>query len=287
MTELDRPGGQRVGSRVLLVHPAVREVSAHRQLRPRSRWPDRRGHQRIPQGLARRWRSRPPQTARVRPARRSPSAGRTTGPPTRGVTYAGGAAPSHQSAQRYRLQVAQSATITDSNVIDDVTVDQTTYTAFTKTYPEGDLWWRVQAIDAKGNRLAWSDTRKLVKADPGRQPRPDHAGRRPPTGRPRRVPRVQQPRALGRVPVPVDGQDFDVTWKIEVYKNDDTTLSAGNRVLSTISKQAAFVPPASAAAVVASPTAGGSSATTRPAPSAGPLVGPGPVLGRPVARSPW
>ena len=91
----------------------------------------------------------------------------------------GGSIPPHQTATRYRLQVAQSATITDSNTIDDVTVDQATYTAFTKTYPEGDLWWRVQAIDGSDNRLSWSETRKVVKATPGDQPRPAHHRRRP------------------------------------------------------------------------------------------------------------
>ena len=65
----------------------------------------------------------------------------------------------------YRIQVAQSATITDANAIDDQTVDQTTYTAFTDLYPEGDLWWRVQAIDAAGNRLS--------------SPRPARSSRRP------------------------------------------------------------------------------------------------------------
>ncbi len=108
------------------------------------------------------------------------------------VTYSGGAAPSHQSGFRYRLQVSQSATISDANAIDDVEVDQTTYTAFLKTYPEGDLWWRVQAIDAKNNRLAWSDTRKLTKFDARRGARPGRRDR----GR-RRVPGIQPARDLG------------------------------------------------------------------------------------------
>ena len=30
-------------------------------------------------------------------------------------------------------------------------VDQTTYTAQTKTYPEGPLFWRVRAFDASNN----------------------------------------------------------------------------------------------------------------------------------------
>ena len=82
------------------------------------------------------------------------------------MTYAGGAAPSHQSGLRYRTPGLPVRDISDGNAIDDITVDQTTYTAFFDTYPEGDLWWRVQAIDAKGNRLAWSDTRKFTKATP-------------------------------------------------------------------------------------------------------------------------
>ena len=54
-----------------------------------------------------------------------------------GVTYTGGAAPSHQSGLRYRIQVSQSATIQDGNAIDDVTVDQTTYTAYDQDLPGG------------------------------------------------------------------------------------------------------------------------------------------------------
>lgn len=162
-----------------------------------------------------------------------------------GVTFAGGAAASHQSAARYRLQVSQSATITDGNAIDDVIVDQTTYTAYAKTYPEGDLWWRVQAIDADGNRLAWSDVRKLVKQTPAANldpttPVPDDG-----VVDPGAYPVFNSHVTSGEFPFRWTSQKFDVTWKLEVYKDDDTTLSAGKRVLSTTTKQAAFVPAAS------------------------------------------
>jgi hypothetical protein len=164
------------------------------------------------------------------------------------VFFAGGAAASHQSGMTYRLQVSQNASITDSNTIDDVTVDQTTYTAPAKTYPEGDLWWRVQAIDAKGNRLAWSDVRKLTKETPANNldPTPVPPAVDPETVDPGTFPAYNQ-HVTGELPFRWQAKDFDVTWKLEIYKNDDTTLSAGNRVLSTTTKQAAFVPPTSLA----------------------------------------
>ncbi len=49
----------------------------------------------------------------------------------------------------------------------------------------------------------------------------------------------------GEFPFRWTANAYDVTWKIEVYKDDDTTLSAGKRVVSATSKQAAFVAAAS------------------------------------------
>ncbi|WP_299923991.1 Ig-like domain repeat protein [uncultured Nocardioides sp.] len=154
-----------------------------------------------------------------------------------------GTVPPYQTAQRYRLQVAQSATITDSNTIDDVTVDQATYTAFTKTYPEGDLWWRVQAIDGSNNRLSWSETRKIVKATPAANLDPDTAAV------PERAvvdpvarPAFNSRQAAGSTLFRWSAEDFDATWELEVYKNDDTVPSTGNQVFRTVTKQAAFVP---------------------------------------------
>jgi hypothetical protein len=162
------------------------------------------------------------------------------------ATFAGGAAPSHQSGMTYRLQVSQNASLNDNNTIDDVTVDQTTYTAPAKTYPEGDLFWRVQAIDAKGNRLSWSDTRKIVKETPANILNPDPAEQNGPaqTVDPGTYPTHDLHIQSGEFPFTWQAKDFDVTWKIEIYKNDDTTFSAGNRILSLVTKQAAFVPPA-------------------------------------------
>lgn len=167
-------------------------------------------------------------------------------PAAPGVYFAGGAYPSDQTARSYRLQVAQSATINDNNVIDDVTVDQTTYTAVDRIYPEGDLWWRVQAIDEQGNRLAWSETRKLTKLtspnnlflDAG-----EPAGTLDAAAFPISGPDGARHVTTGEFAFRWSPRDFDVSWQIEVYKNDDTTLSNANRVLSTTVRQAAYVPP--------------------------------------------
>lgn len=158
--------------------------------------------------------------------------------------YGGSRAP-YQTARSYRIQVAKSATITDGNVIDDQTVDQATYTAFAKTYPEGDLWWRVQAIDAAGNRLAWSETRKVVKATPATNldPTTAAAAERPVVD-PAATPAYNSRQASGATLFRWSAETHDSVWDIEVYRNDDTTLSSANRVLSTQVKQAAFVAPA-------------------------------------------
>lgn len=68
-----------------------------------------------------------------------------------------------QAALRYRLQVARSEAFTRDSIVDEIAVDQTSYTPFARTYPEGTLYWRVQAIDGSGNTLTWSDTRSFVK----------------------------------------------------------------------------------------------------------------------------
>ncbi len=72
----------------------------------------------------------------------------------------------NQAAQSYHVQVATNSAF--SKPVDDVVVDQTTYTAFSKTYPEGTLYWRVQAIDGSGNGLTWSPAWKFVKRSPPR-----------------------------------------------------------------------------------------------------------------------
>ena len=67
--------------------------------------------------------------------------------------------PGQDEAEYYNVQTAS-----DQNFTQNVTttkVDQTTFTSFADTYPEGTTWWRVQAVDRNGNTLAWSAPRSL------------------------------------------------------------------------------------------------------------------------------
>jgi len=166
------------------------------------------------------------------------------------VSYAGGAAPAHQTAQSYRIQVSKSPTFASTDLVDERTVDQTTYTPFDRTYPEGDLWWRVQAIDAQNNGLAWSNGGNgahLVKATRARNLNPLAGNPDLPPGT---AEEASDPDAFPAHNTSVPGDTrlrwgaglFDSTWKVEVYRNDDTTLSQANRVVSTTVSQAAYAP---------------------------------------------
>ena len=143
-------------------------------------------------------------------------------------------------ATTYRVQVSQSPTITDGNAIDDQTVDQTTYTVYEDLYPEGDLYWRVQAYDAAGNRLTSSETRKIIKATPAANLNPDVlvANERPyvdttdqsacrlahaaDTVACNTFPSWQQAGRHRRAGLQWPAESFDSTYALEVYKNNDT-----------------------------------------------------------------
>ncbi|MEO5746299.1 MAG: hypothetical protein ABIQ53_17160, partial [Terracoccus sp.] len=159
--------------------------------------------------------------------------------------YAASAEGSSQSARSYRLQVSRSATITDSNAIEDVTVDQPTFTTFDKTYPEGDLWWRVQAIDEQGNRLVWSQTRKVVKATPALNLDPTFLAANERPGAPTAQPVFNTHQGSGATILRWQAHNFDATWQVDVYRNDDTTQSSGTQVpgFPQVTRQAALVLP--------------------------------------------
>ena len=119
---------------------------------------------------------------------------------------------SSQSAMSYRLQVATNPSFTA--IVDDITVDQTTYTAFDRTYPEGQLYWRVQAVDGSGNQLTLpANGTPFIKASPG----PVLTGPSGPT--PAAQPFEWQP------------TNFAGAYTLEVYKNADTAASPSNRVI--------------------------------------------------------
>lgn len=144
--------------------------------------------------------------------------------------YLGSAEGSSQSARSYRLQISRSATITDGNSIEDVTVDQPTFTTFDRTYPEGDLWWRVQAIDDAGNRLAWSATRKVIKATPALNLDPTVGAPNERAGAPTAKPAFNAHQGSGATILRWQAHNFDATWQVDVYRNDDTTQSSGTQV---------------------------------------------------------
>ena len=71
-------------------------------------------------------------------------------------------APVTSEAYAYRVQVTTDA---DPDfvgaLVDEAEVDATHHVSPTKTYPEGTLLWRVQAVDASGHRLPWSAVRSF------------------------------------------------------------------------------------------------------------------------------
>ena len=144
----------------------------------------------------------------------------------RAKTFPATQEPSTQTAKQYRLQVSTSPTF--STLVEGgsvgVTVDQTTYTPYGVTYPEGNLYWRVQALDGHGNGLTWSSTRKVVKASPP----------------PDLLSPVGSDPTLGDSPFRWKPTNFAGSYRLEVYKNDDTAFSTVNRVVSYTSKQTAY-----------------------------------------------
>lgn len=129
-----------------------------------------------------------------------------------------------QEAEQYAIQV--SATSDFAVLLDSATVDQTTYTAYTKTYPEGPIFWRVQAIDGSGNHLTWSATRTLTKQSDQLSTTQPGAGESV-TG----VPTFEW-----------SPQNFAASYAIEVYKNGDLNFSSANKVFSATTEYAAWAP---------------------------------------------
>ncbi|HET6562765.1 MAG TPA: Ig-like domain-containing protein [Marmoricola sp.] len=126
------------------------------------------------------------------------------------------------SAMHYVVEISTVPNF--QTTIDTARVDQTTYTAFTETYPEGTLYWRVAAYDGSNNRLTNSETRTFVKSSP--------------------TPRLTSPTGNTTVsqtePFTWEPLDFAASYDIEVYKNGDTVGQTSNRVFTGTSKQVAF-----------------------------------------------
>ena len=142
----------------------------------------------------------------------------------RATTWGSAAEMGTQSAMQYRIQV-DTDTAFQAPLVDERVVDQAAYTAFDKLYPEGELFWRVQAIDSDSNGLTWSTPQPINKSSSPVQ--------------------IVAPAASasveGTVPLRWNAQAFLGSYDVEVYKGDDPNFSIGNRVVSARIKTSAYV----------------------------------------------
>lgn len=126
-------------------------------------------------------------------------------------------------AWRYRLQVASDPGF--QNVIDDrVDLDQMTYTAYDKAYPEGPLYWRVLPYDGSTNPLAWSETRMFDKQTPAAT----------------QVSPANGATTTQSAPFRWQPQAYSDRYDIEIYRNNDDSVA--NRIVQTQTKLVAFTP---------------------------------------------
>lgn len=130
---------------------------------------------------------------------------------------------STQSARGYHIQVDNEPSF-QAPLLDDKVVDQSTYTAPDRLYPEGTLYWRVQATDAETNGLSWSAVESLTKSSPPVALSSPASGSAVP----------------GTIPFRWDAQAFAASYTIEVNKNNDLSFSAVNRLFTTTVKTAAY-----------------------------------------------
>lgn len=129
----------------------------------------------------------------------------------------------NQSARGYHIQVDNEPSF-QAPLLDDQIVDQTTYTAWDRLYPEGTLYWRVQAIDSEANGLTWSAVQAVAKASPAVQLQsPGHGAT-----------------VSGTVPLRWAPQAFAASYTVEVYKNNDRSFSTVNRLFSATVKTPAY-----------------------------------------------
>lgn len=133
--------------------------------------------------------------------------------------------PGQQSARTYRIQVDNEPSFADP-LLDNVVVDQATYTAGDRLYPEGRLYWRVQAVDAQEHGLTWSATAELVKASPTLT----------------LLSPVGNAAVAGAAPLEWAPQAFAKSYEVEVYKNNDTAFSPANRVVNARVANPAYTP---------------------------------------------
>src|SRR3954451_19468906 len=132
-------------------------------------------------------------------------------------------APGEDEAEYYNVQTASDQNFTQG--VTTIKVDQTTFTSFADTYPEGTTWWRVQAVDRNGNTLAWSTPRSFLKQSP--------------------APQLLLPSDGDIVPgdytLSWAAQPYAASYDIEVYKGGDTSGNTVNRVISASTDRVQYV----------------------------------------------
>ena len=142
----------------------------------------------------------------------------------------------NQSAKQYHIQVDNEPSF--ATPIDDIKVDQTTYTSFDGLYPDGTYFWRVQATDEQNNGLTWSQVQAFTKSSPPVTPASPVGGAQVP----------------GTTPFRWSAEPFAASYTVEVYKNNDLSFSTANRVFTATVKTTAYAPsspiPAAAAPYV-------------------------------------
>lgn len=129
-----------------------------------------------------------------------------------------------QAARQYRIQVSTDASF--GSIVEAAVVDQTTFTSPTRLYAEGTYFWRVQAIDSKQNSVTWSETQTFTKSTPA-----------VPLGAPSGAVPTGDALTFRWQP-----QAFATAYDVEVYANNDTTHSVGNRVVSKRVTTTAYAP---------------------------------------------
>jgi hypothetical protein len=126
-------------------------------------------------------------------------------------------------ALRYRIVVSSDQNF--QTALETAVVDQPTYTSATRTYPEGPLYWRVQAIDGSANNLTFANG-TFTKKSPGVTPLS-----------PRNGVSVSPSEPFRWQPLP-----YAAGYQVEIYKDGDTTGSSVNRVFAGSTKQVAYTP---------------------------------------------
>ena len=125
-------------------------------------------------------------------------------------------------AKQYRVQISAESDF--STTLENVVVDQPTFTSYVNTYPEGTLYWRVAAIDSASNALPFSAGQRFTKTSPKVVP----------------VSPRNQVTVPGAATFTWNPLAYAASYDIEVYKNADTSASATNRIVLGHSKFAAY-----------------------------------------------